>query len=608
MYVVAGLRSSIRQPTVTIILFALFATGCELKPRESAMPSPDFSLFVDEYFDHLSDWVPSWATASGFHQYDARIEDLSAAAYNRRLETVKKLQARLAELRKNRLDEDDSIDAEFIDSQMSAELLELQSPHGSRTNPMTYVGLPGEAIDILMKRNFAPESDRLRSVIARLKGIPALMDALKANVMNPPKEFTDLALRIANGSVGFFDSTVASWAKNAAGGNTALESEFAAANAVATKSLRDAAAWIETSLLPRSNGNYAIGTEHFSKKLFFEEMVDTPLDQLLAAGEANLEKDYKAFVETARQIDPDKTPHEVMQSVSDEHPTEQSLISDAREMVEEIVQFIKEKKIVTIPSDVRPTIMETPAYARSGVFASMDTPGAFETKATEAFYYVTPPEFEWDAKHKEEHLRLFNAPVMKIITVHEAYPGHYIQFLYAKQFPTKTRQLLAVNSNAEGWAHYAEQMMIDEGYGAGDPRLRLAQLSEALLRDARYIVGIKLHTDGWTVEQGARFFEEKAFQEPSVAFEEARRGAYNPTYLYYTLGKLEIYRLRDDFKKARGAAYTLENFHNEYVTQGSVPIKLIRRILLQDRVTELTTCAFRYDQERISMTLSCILS
>ncbi|MBI4473595.1 MAG: DUF885 domain-containing protein, partial [Acidobacteria bacterium] len=258
----------------------------------------------------------------------------------------------------------------------------------------------------------------------------------------------------------------------------------------------------------------------------------------------------------------------------------ESLIPDARKTVESIVQFLKDKRIVSIPSEVRPTITETPPYARSGAFASMDTPGPYETRATEAFYYVTPPEEEWDAKHKEEHLRLFNPPVMEIITIHEAYPGHYIQFLNAKAFPTKTRKLIYCGSNVEGWAHYAEQMMIEEGYGGGDPKIRLAQLHEALLRDARYVVGIKLHTAGWTVGQGQKYFEEKAFQEPANAYEEARRGAYNPTYLYYTLGKLQIYKLREDYQKAKGAAYSLQTFHDEFVRQGGIPSKLIRRILL----------------------------
>jgi uncharacterized protein (DUF885 family) len=228
--------------------------------------------------------------------------------------------------------------------------------------------------------------------------------------------------------------------------------------------------------------------------------------------------------------------------------------------------------------EVRPIIEETPPYARSGSFASLDTPGPYETKATQAFYYVTPVEKDWDPKHKEEHLRRYNPPVVSMINVHEAYPGHYVQFLYAKRFPTKVRKLLYCGTNAEGWAHYCEQMMVDEGFGDGDPKIRLAQLQEALLRDCRYVVGIKLHTQGWTVEQGAELFVDKGFHEPANAYEEARRGAYNPTYLYYTFGKLEIQKLRDDFRAKKGA--TLRDFHDAFLRQGGLPLPLVRRILL----------------------------
>jgi uncharacterized protein (DUF885 family) len=248
--------------------------------------------------------------------------------------------------------------------------------------------------------------------------------------------------------------------------------------------------------------------------------------------------------------------------------------------VESARQFLIDQRIVTIPSEVRPGVEETPPYARDGGFASMDTPGAYESKATEAFYYVTPPERDWTARHVEEHLRLFNRPVTMLITVHEVFPGHFLQFIYARQFPTKTRKLLAAASNAEGWAHYSEQMMVEEGFGGGDPKVHLAQLSEALVRDCRYVVGIKLHVRGMSVEDGAKCFTEQGFQEPANAYEEARRGAYNPTYLYYTLGKLEIYKLREDYRRAKGAGYTLQGFHDAFVKQGGLPLKLMRQVLL----------------------------
>ena len=340
------------------------------------------------------------------------------------------------------------------------------------------------------------------------------------------------------------------------------------------------AAWLKSDLRPRSKGAYAIGAANFRNKLRYDERVDLPLDRLLAIGEANLRKDRQAFIETAHQIDPGKSPLAVIQSLSVDHPSADNLVSVARQTLEGIRGFVVEHHIIDIPSEVRPIVKETPPYARAGTFASMDTPGAYETKATEAFYYVTPPEKDWTPAQKEEHLRSFNRGDLALTTIHEAYPGHYVQFLYSKQFPTKTRKLTYCSSNVEGWAHYGEQMMVEQGYGNGDPKIRLAQLHEALLRDCRYVAGIKLHTAGMTVAQAAKVFEEQGFREPQVALEEAERGAYNPTYLYYTLGKLEIYKLRADYQRARGASFRLEQFHDDFVRQGGIPIPLLRRILL----------------------------
>jgi uncharacterized protein (DUF885 family) len=270
-----------------------------------------------------------------------------------------------------------------------------------------------------------------------------------------------------------------------------------------------------------------------------------------------------------------------MASLESDHPTAAGLLAATRATLEGTRQFLIDHAIVDLPSEVRPIVAETPPYARVGTFASMDTPGAYETNATEAFYYVTPAEADWDSTHVEEHMRLYNRSVMNVITIHEAFPGHYLQFLYAKQFPTKTRKILAANTNVEGWAHYGEQMIVEEGFNNGDPKTRLAQLSEALLRDCRWVVGIKEHTQGLSVDRAAKdWFTARCYQQPANAYEEARRGAYDPTYLYYALGKLEIYKLRADYQKANGSRFSLRYFHDQFVQQGGVPIKLIRRIML----------------------------
>ena len=538
-----------------------------------------FAKFVDDFFAARFAFQPTSGTEAGFHQYDGALEDVSREHIAARIAELKRFRSRLSALDRASLSFDDAIDYQALAGQIEGDLLDLDTLKVYETNPMAYAGVAGRAVDTLMKRDFAPAPDRLRSIIARLKAVPAVYAAARANVKNPAREFTDVALRRAQGSVGFFEGSVASWAKEAAGSDAALWKEFEEANRQVVAATRDFAGWLEKDLLPRSKGSYAIGEANFLAKLKDDEMVELPLSQLLAKGEAQLEADHAAFVETARKINPKKTPHEVMASLSDTHPSADQLIPSVGKSVEQARQFLIDKQIVTIPSEVRATVTETPPYQRAGGFASMDTPGPFETRATEAFYYVTPVEKDWPRKHKEEHLRLFSPWVVSMINVHEAYPGHYLQFLYAPRFPSKTRKLVFAASNAEGWAHYCEQMMVDEGFGGGDPRVRLAQLEEALLRDVRYVVGIKLHTAGWTVEQGTKLFVEKAFQEQANGFEEARRGTYNPTYLYYTLGKLEILALREEYRSRKSAS--LREFHDAFVAQGSLPIPLVRKILFR---------------------------
>jgi uncharacterized protein (DUF885 family) len=245
-------------------------------------------------------------------------------------------------------------------------------------------------------------------------------------------------------------------------------------------------------------------------------------------------------------------------------------------------QFIEEKKIITIPSPVLPILEETPPFQRATTFASMDTPGPYEIKATEAFFNVTLPEKNWKPLQVAEHMAGFNYGTIISTAVHEAYPGHYTQFLWMQKISSKVRKLVGVASNAEGWAHYTEQMMLDEGYGNGDLKLRLGQLQDALLRNARYIVGIKMHTGQMTYADGIEFFVKEGYQSRANGERETKRGTSDPTYLYYTLGKLQILKLREDYKKLRGDKFTLQEFHDEFMKQGFPPIKIIRRAMLGD--------------------------
>jgi uncharacterized protein (DUF885 family) len=568
--------------TLVVIAAVALALGCAKGAstgRAAAEENPDFVKLVDDYFEWSFRTRPSSATLNGVHRWDGELEDLSREAIEARIDEMHGFLGRLEAIDPAELSFDEQIDAEMIASQIRGTLLDMETLRIWETNPMLYVWIPGGAIDGLIKREFAPAAERLTAVTSRLEKVPAVFEAGRVNVLSPPRELTDLAIRMARGSVWYLENTVADWAKEAADGDEGALAAFEDANADAIAAARSFAAWLEKDLLPRSNAVFAIGEENFTRKLLYDEMVDMPLAELLAIGEAQLDKDYRAFVETAKLIDPAKSAAEVMRSLSDEHPTAEDLIPSVQRTVEQARQFLIDRDIVTVPSEVRAIVRETPPYARAGSFASMDTPGPYETKATEAYYYVTPVEDEWDAKRREEHLRLYNPYVVAMINVHEAYPGHYLQFLYAPQFRTKTRKLLWVGTNVEGWAHYTEQMMVDEGFGGGDPKYRLAQLQEALLRDCRFVAGIKMHTEGWTVERAAKeLFEARGFQEPANAYEEARRGVYDPTYLYYTLGKIEVQKLRDDYMQKKGAS--LKEFHDAFVAEGGLPIPLVRKILL----------------------------
>jgi hypothetical protein len=323
-------------------------------------------------------------------------------------------------------------------------------------------------------------------------------------------------------------------------------------------------------------------------------MVDIPLDQLLTVAMADLHKNQAEFARIAKELDPTKTPQEVLAQLALIHPAPDKLLGAFHATFDELVSYIRAKHIITIPSDVQPTLEETPPFLRATTFASMDPPGPFETHSTQAYFNVTLPEKDWTPEHVAEHMASFNVGTIISTSVHEAYPGHYIQFLWTPEFPSKVRKLLWANSNVEGWAHYCEQMMLDEGFGqpgagATDAReaklVRLGQLQDALLRDARFVVSIRMHTGvggAMSMDDAINFFVKEGYQSRSVGEVETKRGTSDATYLYYTLGKLEIMKLREDMKKKQGAAFSLEQFHDDFMRQGFAPIKVIRKAMLHD--------------------------
>ena len=468
-------------------------------------------------------------------------------------------------------------DREWLISHLDGELLWTEQIRSYQRDPETY--LPTSSVNALIKREFAPAEIRMRSVTAREVGALKNLDAARANLQPSltPKVYVDIALQQMPATIGFFNNDVPlAFAKVADGPD---KQAFAKANANLIAAIQDYAQWLKNELMPKASGDYAIGAVAYRRMLNDSDMVDMPLGQLEQVGVKELARLRDEFQKTAAQIDPKRSPAEVMESLTREHPDVAHVIPTVAAGLASIRAYVIAHHIATIPSDVLPMVRETPPYMRATTFASMDSPGPFE-KSPEAFFYVTLPDPSWPDAKKEQLLAFYSPPTISDTSVHEVFPGHYVQFLNNRHNPDIVRLIYGSGADIEGWAFYCEQMMLDEGLHDGDAKYRLAQLQMALMRACRYLVGIRMHTQGMTVDQAAKFFEDNAYQTPHNAMVEALRGTGDPGYLRYQLGKLMILKLREDVRKQQGAAFDLGKFHDAFLKQGAVPIKLIRRSML----------------------------
>ncbi len=553
-----------------------------------------FNFIADQYFsDVYFHFAPTAGTAAGLHQYDTQLEDYSAAAVQKEIAALHTYEKKVEAIDPSALDASVAADRTILLNNIRSRLLTLEIIRPWEKNPDIYSSGITSSAFVIMERPYASTNIRLRSLVEREKLMPQVLLEARKNLKNPPKIYTEIALEQIDGLVSFFQTDVPSAFLSGADAATDAEAKaaFAKSNALVIDALKSYGAWMKSDLLPRSNGDYKFGAATFAKKLSYDEMVDIPLDRLLEIAFADLHKNQAEFARIAKEIDPTKTPQEVLAELATTHPAPDKLLSAFQDTFASLISFIDSHHIITIPSKVEPTLEETPPFMRATTQASMDPPGPFETHSTKAYFNVTLPEKDWTAQHIAEHMAAFNVGTVISTSVHEAYPGHYVQFLWMPQFPSTIRKVLGANTNIEGWAHYTEQMMLDQGYGqpgigAKDEHeaklIRLGQLQDALLRDARFVNSIKLHTGQFTFDQAVNFFVTDGYQSPSVALVETKRGTADATYLYYTLGKLEIMKLRADLMKKQGTAFNLQQFHDNFMRQGFAPIKIIRKAMLHD--------------------------
>jgi uncharacterized protein (DUF885 family) len=565
--------------TLALVLMSGDAPG-------SATTDEQVRALVDEFVAGYSTFHPHKAVALGFHDFDGQLADFGRDRLAQEHDRLRQFQKRLAAVDADQLSSAARMELRMLEVGVRTEVFDFEGLDAYRRNPMVYPQAIN--LNIYLSRNFAPLADRVRSIIAIERHTPRLFAAARENLQSTlPRQLVETAVKVTNGLAAFIENDLPKGVAELK--DEKLLAELKSASATAVRELREFVHWLETERLPKADHRFALGRDTFARMLRDLEVVHQTPEAILELGLRELRKEQAIFAATAKQIDPTKPPIDVFIAIQEDHPTAASLIPDTARNLEAIRKFVVDRKVLSMPSEHRATVAETPSFRRATSFASMDSPGPFETRSTEAYYYVTPVDPAWTAAQKNEWLTAFNYYTTDVVSIHEAYPGHYVQHLHLNASSAgKAAKIFSSYAFVEGWAHYTEQMLLDEGFPAGGDKLktakyRLAQSDEALLRLCRLCVAIKMHCDDMTVDEATKFFQENCYYFEQPARQEAIRGAHDPGYLFYTLGKLMILKLRRDWQQQEGPAYSLQRFHDELLRHGAPPLPLLRQVMLKDR-------------------------
>ena len=542
---------------------------------------------MDTAFQELSqrlikehwDFYPTAGSRIGRHEYDGQLPDLSPSQNKRREEELRRGLSELRALGAIGLDETGRLSYRIMELFLRRELFIFNDLKPLENNPMRHTGYLN--VSGYIRRDYAPLEDRIRSATSAMKQAPDFLEVLDQALSNRiSSHVVDMSVESYSGMARFYRVDLA----DAATGVTDPEivTKFNQARETAAVALDSFVERLKSRGASGPDG-FAIGAELYSGMLATGEGLDAPLSRIAAIGQANLEDNLARIKELAQSIAPGRSVSEIVEEIGRNHPQAQQLIPETRGMLEDIRQSLIDFDVITVPSEDRCQVIETPTYMRYA-FAAMDSAGALETRATESFYYVTPVEDDWTDKQAEEWLSNFNYDTLKIISVHEVYPGHFVHHLhnrYGRELPLVNRVATAY-SFTEGWAHYTEQMILETGYGEGQPKLLLTQLLEALVRNCRYMCSLRMHTEKMTLDEATKFFMENAYMAELPARREALRGTFDPGYLNYTLGKLMILKLREDYQREQGGAYNLKEFHDRLLSFGGPALPLLRPALLMN--------------------------
>lgn len=543
----------------------------------SAEPLPHF---VDEYLAYLHEVHPTNATFDGVHRHDDLLEDLARPAVDGQIRDLGALARRLAAIDPGRLTDIERFERPALERSIRSRLFELERVRTWERNPQHYADIIATSLAGQALFDYAPLPERARRIVSKLRQVPRLIQAARDNIKDPPGIFVKVGLESMRGTQRFIDDDLPRAFSRL--DDMHILGDLADASTEASAAIGAYAEYLEKDLAPRSKGSFRLGRDRFEEKMRLDEGLTLDADRLLAIAMRELASTQEEFRRVASRIN-GGDPRAAWEKAKADHPPAGQLVSTAQDQLGELVAFINKQRIVSIPEGAPVDVAPTPKFYR-WTFASMWTPGPFEARPLRATYYITDIDPAWSPERQIEHLRDFNYGNLWSISIHEVFPGHFLHYQHLRQVESKLRKSIMFSSTAlvEGWAHYCEQMMLDEGFRKNEPNVRLGQIAEALIRLCRFIVGIRLHCEDMSVEQGVRFFREEAFMEEGSARREAERGSFDPSYVLYSVGKLMILKLREDYKAKVGSEFSLRKFHDSLLANGTMALGLHRSLMLGD--------------------------
>jgi uncharacterized protein (DUF885 family) len=534
--------------------------------------------FVDDLLGYLHETHPTYATLDGVHTHDDLLEDFSRPAVEAEAHALSGYLRRLGDINPDGLTGIERLEHGMLASHIRSRMFELEEVRTWERNPQYYADIIATSLASQALFTHAPAPERARRVLSKLRQTPRLIQAARDNVKDPPGIFVKVGIETMRGVLTFIEQDLPRAFSNV--DDLHLLGDLADAQTEALQAVGAYVESLEKEIAPRARASFRLGREKFEQKVKLDEGLSVPVDRLLAIATRELKATQDAFKRVAGRMN-GGDPLETWARMKAGHPAPGELVANGRDQLNELKTYLERQALITLPPGEPITVAPTPEFYRWS-FASMWTPGPFESKPSRAYYYLTDVDRSWPEDRQQEHLRDYNYPTLWSISIHEVYPGHFLHYQHLRRVESKARKsiMFAPASFVEGWAHYCEQMMIEAGFGREDHGVELGQLAEALIRLVRFIVGIRLHAEDLSVEQGVRLFREEAYMEEASARREAERGTFDPTYLVYSVGKLMLLKLRQDYKQQQGKAFSLRTFHDTLLGNGTAPFWVHRSLML----------------------------